>query len=198
MKYQLNALIPENKFGQPIDLSLSVILSTRNEALICFSLATKRLLNPPMWRQISGWTFDLLLISRFTKKEYGLAEEGDSFKFGTKRTIAVAGDEPDCLIVDNIKINANPSGPTEWLFFQMHPCRNSDTSQASHSYIIERNGNIVTARYHNRNETISVETGSRFESISNAKTPDLSVRPSKSEWLVLLKGLLSADVSVSR
>jgi hypothetical protein len=66
---------------------------------------------------------------------------------------------------------------------------------ATSSYIIERNGDIVTARYHGRNEISNIATASTLDNIRNATIAvGASIGLSEVQWSALLKGLLSAEI----
>jgi|SRR5579862_138536 len=204
MIFQLNRLIPENYIGKPTNLSTSVILSTTDEAAICFNRASKRLLNPPVWHKLSGWaSAHFELIGADGEENERLAREGDYFKIDVPGPGPSAGDGCDWVKVEKIALHTNPSGASEWTFLQVHPCGNPSKpggtahffkSQATSSYVVERNGNIVTARYHGRNETPNTSTDSTLDNIRNAAlAAGATLGFSEAQWMALLKGLLSRE-----
>jgi hypothetical protein len=206
MTYQINDLVPDNYVGKPTNLSSSVILPTREEALICFNRATKRLLNPPVWHKLSGWaSAHFELSGPDAEEKERLAEEGDYFRIDVPGPGPSAGDGFDWVMVEKISIHVNQTGISEWIFLQVRPCSNprkpnGDTahffkSLASSSYIVERNGNIVTARYHGRNETPNTSTDSTFDNARNATfAAGAAIGLSEVQWTALLKGLLAAEI----
>jgi hypothetical protein len=206
MTYQINHLVPENYVGKPTNLSFSVILPSRHEALICFNRATKRLLNPPVWHKLSGWASAHFQLSGRDAEELDrLAEEGDYFRIDVPGPGPAAGNGYDWVIVEKISLHVNPTGISEWTFLQVRPCSNPRnpeqgtahffTSIATSSYIVERNGDIVTARYHGRNEIPNRATDSTLDNIRNATIASGAVIGlSEAQWSALLKGLLSAEI----
>jgi hypothetical protein len=206
MTYQINHLIPENYVGKPTNLSLSVILPSLDEALICFNRATKRLLNPPVWHKLSGWTIAHFQLSGPGAEELDrLAEEGDYFRIDVTGAGRSAGNGYDWVNVEKINLHVNPTGTSEWTFLKMRPCSDPRkpeqgtahffTSIATSSYIVERNGNIVTGRYHGRNEIPSTATDSKLDYIRNVNiSTGAAMGFSEVQWTALLKGLLSAEI----
>jgi hypothetical protein len=206
MTYQINQLVPDNYTGKPTNLSFSVILPSYEEAFTCFNRAGKRLLNPPIWHKLSGWaSAHFLLAGSDAEEKDRLAEEGDHFRIDVPGPGPAAGDGFDWVMVEKIKLHTNPSGISEWIFLQVRPCSNPRKSNgetahffkslATSSYIIERNGNIVTARYHGRNETPNTSTDSTIDNIRNATmAAGAAMGFSEAQWTALLKGLLSAEI----
>jgi hypothetical protein len=206
MTYQINNLVPDNYVGKPTNLSSSVILPSGEEALACFNRATKRLLNPQLWHKFSGWaSAHFELAGPDPEEKYRLTAEGDYFRIDVPGPGPQAGDGFDWVMVEKIKLHKNPTGTSEWTFLQVYPCSNPRKpngesahffkSLASSSYIIERNGNIVTARYHGRNESANTMTGSTPDNVRNATVAAaLAIGFSEAQWTALLKGLLSAEI----
>jgi hypothetical protein len=206
MIYQINQLVPENYVGKPTNLSVSVIMPSREEALVCFNRATKRMLNPPTWHQLSGWASARFKLAGVDGQEVNrLALEGDYFMIDIPGPGPATGEGFDWVAVEKINAHENHSGVSEWSFIQVRPCRNphkagDDTahffkSMATSSFIIERNGNIVSARYHGRNEVPNTSTESITDNLRNAAVAaGASVGFSEAQWKALLKGLLSAEI----
>jgi hypothetical protein len=206
MTYHINNLVPDNFVGKPTNLSSSVILPSREEAIICFNRASKRLLNPPVWHKLSGWaSANFELMGMDAEEKNRLAEEGDHFRLDIPGPGPSSGDGYDWVIVEKIASHHNPAGISEWTFLKVHPCsdpRHNERStahffksQASSSFIVERNGNIVTVRYHGRNETPNIATGSIIDDVRNGIVAGLAALGfSEAQWSALLKGLLSAEI----
>lgn len=203
---QINQLIPENYTGKPINLSFSMILLTHEEALASFNRAGKRLLNPAIWHKLSGWaSAHFLLTGSDGEKKDRLAAEGDHFRIDVPGPGPAAGGGFDWVRVEKIKLHTNPSGISEWIFLRVRPCSdplkpNGDTahffkSLATSSFIAERNGKIVTARYHGRNEKPNTSTDSTMDNMRNATfATGAAMGFSEAQWTALLKGLLSAEI----
>ena len=206
MTYHINELVPDNYIGKPTNLSNSLMFPTREEAIVCYNRASKRLLNPPIWHKLTGWaSAHFLLIGPDAEEKERLAEENDYFRLDIPGPGSAAGNGFDWVVVEKVATHSNPSGTSEWTFLKVHPCSNPKNpegktahffkSQASSSFIVERNGNIVTSRYHGRNETPNTGTGSIIDDIRNGIVAGLSAAGlSEAQWYALLKGFLSAEI----
>src|SRR5579862_8438433 len=104
MTNEINRLIPDNYVGKPTNLSSSLILQSREESLLCYQRASKRLLNPPIWHKLSGWaSASFELTGSDAERKERLAEEGDHFKINIPGPGPSAGEGYDWVIVEKIK-----------------------------------------------------------------------------------------------
>src|SRR5580658_9510050 len=125
MTYRINDLVPDNYIGEPVNLSSSVILPSREEALVCFNRATKRLLNPAIWHKLSGWaSAHFQLVGPEAEEKDQLAEEGDYLRLDVPGPGPSAGNGFDWVIIEKISSHPNPAGTSEWTFMKVHPCSN--------------------------------------------------------------------------
>jgi hypothetical protein len=206
MTKHLDSLIPENVTGKPSDLSFSVTSASIEEAHGCFRRAFKRLLNPPLWHELSGWgTASLELIGANSGKEKRLAKEGDYFRLDIPGPGSKAGQGYDWVTVKDITSFSDPGGLVEWAFLKVHPCANPLAanggtahffkSEASSSFALERDGNVVKASYHGRNEVPNTDTKSKIDNLRNTLAAGTAMLGfSEFQWTSLLRGFLSPEI----
>lgn len=196
--------IPPNTIGKAVDLDYSVTAVNEEEAIKTFKRASKRLLNPPVWKEISGFfsaTFHLE--NSVESSPQRLAMEGDYLRINIPGPGNTAGDGYDWVQVVGIteyedagigefslelRPSINPAKPAEGRahFFK---------EGASSTFIIRRNGNVVTASYHGRNEVPNVEDVSLGDKVRNTiVATGARAGISELQWAALMKGILEKEL----
>ena len=155
-------LIPANTLGKALDLESSVTENSVEEAINTFTRACKRLLNPPIWQELSGSiSASFKLESADQSNANRLAQVSDYLKIDIPGPGPVAGKGYDRVKVENIAESADPSAEQSFgMMLKASP--NPDIPErgiahffsegATSTFVIKRNGHTVTASYHGRNE----------------------------------------------
>lgn len=196
--------IPVNTIGKAVDLEHTVTCPTEEEAIKTFRRASKRLLNPPVWKEISGmFSASFHLADSVEANTHRLARVGDYLSINIPGPANAAGKGYDWVqvvnIVENsdaaldefaIELNAsiNPEKPEEGIahFFK---------EGAISIFIIKRNGNTVTAYYHGRNEVPNTEDVSLGDKVRNAiVAAGATAGISELQWTALIKGLMEKEL----
>lgn len=202
----MDALIPENTKGKPVDLDTSVSLPTREKAQDCFRRAYKRLLNPPVWHQLGGaLSAEFVLVNDKGQELERLAEVGDYLRIDVPGPGGHSGRGFDWVVVEMIEDKANPGAEEESVGMRVRACENpagneKDTahffqSDATSTFIIRRKGNTVTAAYYGRNEVSNTNTEKQTDKLRNALIAlGAMAGLSELQWSGLIKGFLSKEI----
>lgn len=201
-----HAIIPARTIGKNTDLEHDVTLDSREEALNTFKRACKRLLNPPLWHKLGGsLSAEFNLTAADGKEQNRLAEEGDHFRIDIPGPGSSTGDGYDWVKVEVIDDKSDALGEMEIFALRVRASSNpnkgtDDTAHffqdtATSTFIIERNGNKVTASYHGRNETPNTKTDKTSNNIRNSMVAlGAAVGLSELQWMALIKALLEDEI----
>jgi hypothetical protein len=203
-------LIPVNQKGKPSDLEFSIVFPSGEAAATCFRRAANRLRNPSLWHVMAGWaSANFLLTDASGTTLTRLALEGDCLRIDVPGPGPNAGHGYDWVKVENIDDGITVRGVWEWIAMKLRPCPEPgkgghDTAhffreEASSTFVIERAGTKVTARYHGRNEIPNTSTENSMDNIRNAVVATSAmVSFSEAQWSALIKGLLTAEIDGER
>ena len=192
--------------GKPNDVEFSVTLFSRESATKCFDRAAKRMLNPRIWHELAGWaSAHFLLVGPNGKVVNRLAEGGDYLRIDIPGPGPGAGAGYDWVKVEMLEYHKDPEGDQEWIGMQVRPCGEPGKpgSEAAHffqsdatsTYIIQRDGEKVTASYHGRNEVANTSTNRALDNIRNAVVAaGALVSFSEVQWAALSKGFLAEEI----
>jgi hypothetical protein len=199
-------LIPVNEKGKPSDLESSVTLATIDEARHCYMRAVKRMQNPAIWHDLAGWaSASFTLVDQDGQDLSRLAREGDYIRIDIPGPGTVEGGGYDWVTVERMDEYIDSSGQREWTGMKVRPCSNPTAgaggaahffgSDASSTFIIERDGAKVTARYHGRNEVPNTATEKLADNVRNALvSAGAVVSLSEAQWSALSKGFLTEEI----
>jgi hypothetical protein len=199
------SLIPVNTLGKALDLESSVTENSVQEAITTFKRTCKRLLNPPVWQELSGSvSASFHLESPVQTRTNRLAEVNDYLKIDIPGPGPVAGKGYDWVQVENIAENADPSADQSYgMTLKASPNPDAPEQGVAHffsagatsTFIIKRNGNTVTASYHGRNEMPNTKKASFADKIRNSLIAAGALAGlSEIQWMALLKGLLKKEI----
>jgi hypothetical protein len=204
--FPIVSIIPEHTVGKQTDLEQTATLPTAEAATDCFKRAYKRLLNPPVWHEISGkLSASFMLAGKAGYELDRLAQENDYIRIDLHTPGNAAGEGYDWVKIEAMQYLSGPNDTEELFGMRVRPCANpadegSDTahffkSTATSTFIIHRQGNTVTASYHGRNEQTNSDTGNTTDNIRNTAVA-AAAKAGKSElqWMALIKGLLQAEL----
>jgi hypothetical protein len=201
-----NDLIPVNEKGKPNDLEFSVTLDTIDKARHCYMRAVKRMQNPRIWHELAGWASAAFTLVGMTGEDLPrLAWEGDYIRIDVPGPGPAEGGGYDWVRVEKMQEYIDSSGQREWTGMKVRPCgvpgpgapgtAHFFTSDATSTYIIERDGLTVKALYHGRNEVPNTTAPKVSDKVRNALVAaGAIVSLSEVQWTALSKGFLSEEI----
>ena len=200
-----NPIIPANNVGKAVDLEHCVTEDSIEEAGTTFKRACKRLLNPPVWHQLSGAISASFKLETQSKVDaHRLAQINDFLVIDIPGPGSTAGDGYDWVKVDNIVENADPAAEQSF-GMTLKAAPNPDKPEqgiahffgegATSTFIIKRNSHTVTVSYHGRNELPNTKTASFPDKIRNSIIAAGALAGiSELQWMALIKGLLQKEI----
>jgi hypothetical protein len=200
-----NPIIPANNVGKALDLEHYVREESIEEAINTFKRACKRLLNPPVWHELSGVlsaSFQLQPSNGDSRNR--LAQINDYLLIDIPGPGPSAGNGYDWVKVENIAENADPAAEQSF-GMTLKATPNPDKPEqgiahffgegATSTFIIKRNSNTVTASYHGRNELPNTKKASFPDKIRNSIIAAGALAGiSELQWMALIKGLLQKEI----
>lgn len=202
----LSSLIPLQEKGKQTDVQHSITLDTRQEAQDAFKRAWKRMLNINIWHKLSGFaSAHFVLKDKELSDGNRLAKVGDYLRIDIPGPGPASGDGYDWVRVDDVEEVLNNDGEEESVGMRVRSCKNPNkesnetahffTSDATSTFIINRNGNTVTAAYHGRNEVLNTDTKKLSDKIRNAVVGTSGLMGvSELQWSRLMKSFLEREV----
>ena len=193
-------LIPEQETGKSSDNECSVHCSSIEQACALFDRAKARLLNVNDWEDVAeGISAKFVLTDSGGHTKDAGVEVGDFFRIEIPGPRSTKG--ADWVRVESVEDNTNHNSDAERFLIRVRPASSpvdagSDTAHffddsASSNFLIEREGLLVRASVHGRNEKPNTESGGIVNSIRNAVTAITAIfGASDIQWKNLVKGLL--------
>jgi len=199
-------LLPANNKGKATDLTKSVVLDTEDAARDCFRRAYKRLLNPPVWHELThnlGASF--VLTDSNGKEADRLAQERDKIRIDIPGPGNAAGGGYDWVVVEKVEDHANPNLSIESFGMTLRAAAapNDDNGKTAHffkegatsTFIIERKDKTVTASYFGRNEVPNTKTGNFPNDVRNALVAiGAFAGLSELQWGTLIAAFLQPEI----
>ncbi len=195
------AIVPDNHSGASSDNEFSVQKEDVRSAQKLFQLGKARLLNVNQWHQISGMASAVFQLTDEQGKEVNRpAKLGDHFKIDIPGPGTITGKGNDWVQIEAIEDNAEAD--CEIIAIRVRPVSNPQNSkedvahffseEASSTFSITRNGNIVTAAVQGRNEKPNLKAENLLDKVRNAVVGTSAIAGmNKPQWKSLVKGLLS-------
>jgi len=202
----LRRLIPLQEKGKETDVEHSITLDTKEEAQDAFKRAWKRMLNINIWHKLSGFvSADFVLKDEHAINGNRLAKVGDYLQIDIPGPGPASGDGYDWVRVDDVGEVLNNDGGEESVGMRVRSCKNPGkdsnetahffTSDATSTFIINRNGNTVIAAYHGRNEELNTDTKKLGDKIRNTVVGTSGLMGvSELQWSRLMKSFLEREV----
>lgn len=193
--------IPRQYTGKQLDLDATTVLPDEESARAFFALAKRRLLDVNRWYEIAEIPASTFMLT----DPYGgeavksRPAEHDKIRIDIPGPGPSAGDGYDWVVVEDVTEVAdtlcsltlrptnNPLALSEETahFFQ---------DQATSTFVVERHGLEVRARYHGRNEVVNTETDSVVDNTRNAAVGiGAKLGLSYPQWKSLVEGLVKRD-----
>ena len=195
-------LVPSQQVGSETGAKHEVFASSRVKALELFRTAKRKLLHINHWHNISGpgsATFKLL-------NDQGVPVFrdpviGDLICMDLPGPGPAAGDGYDWVRIEAMDDHTNPIAETESFAFRTRPVKKpysegNDiahfyTSDATSTFVIERNGDLLMAQEVGKNEISNTKTSKVTDKIRNSLlATGARVGFSALQWKGLMKGLL--------
>lgn len=198
-------LIPENIKGKEVNMEEIILENSLEEAVGTYNRACSRLLNPPLWHQLSGLAGAVFLLQSAKGEEaHRLAHLNDYIKIDIPGPGSGAGEGFDWVKLEAMQENTLPDAEYS-LGIRVRACTNPMHKEmgtahffkgdATSTFIIKRNGNKVTASYHGRNELPNTTDVIMTDKIRNAVVAaGAIVGLSEIQWKALLKGFLQKEI----
>lgn len=198
-------LVPKQVKGAKSDTSHSVDFKGREEALEFFEVAKNRLLDVSNWHKLAGMgTASFALTDGVGNIVRRVAGEGDHLRIDIPGPGSKTGDGYDWVKIERIEHKNDAANDNEEISMRARPASNPNDSaeetahffkdDASSTFMVLREKNIVKAEIHGRNELPNVEQETRLDSIRNVFTALLAVLGfSKFQWKKLVKGIVSQE-----
>lgn len=196
---------PENKTGKFVDETNFVTEQSTEEAIATYNRACARLLNPPLWQQLTpGITATFKISIPGNKDPRRLLLVNDFLKIDIPGPGPAAGNGHDWVKVETIEENSVP-GMDDSLAMRLRACSNPNTedeaiahffdAEATSTFIVQRKENTVTVSYHGRNEVPNTSNVALIDKVRNTVVA-LGAKAGFSElfWKALVKGLLQKEI----
>ena len=195
--------VPKQEKGAKSDTSHSVKLKTPKEAQAFFKVVKNRLLDVSNWYKLCGLgSATFALTDHMGNKVRRLAKQGDHLRIDIPAPSSKTGDGYDWVRVETIENKNNPADDYEELSMRARPAKNPKDNagetahffqdDASSTFMIIREKNIVKAEIHGRNELPNVQQETKLDTLRNAVMALAAMLGfSKFQWKKLVKGLVS-------
>ena len=195
-------MVPPQHVGKKLDTENEVNAPSEEEAKGLFQLATQRLLNVNEWDKICG---PLSSVFRLTDNGGALKEgqptPGDHFRIDVPGPGSKTGEGYDWVRVEAIDDHRNPNADSESVTIKVRPATNprnsnNDTAhflseEATSSFRVAREGRVVRAEVHGRNEVPNTDAEKPIDKVRNAVVGTGAVAGmSNPQWKSLVNGLL--------
>lgn len=199
---QSKKTIPKQRKGAKSDTSYSINLKTPEEAKRYFSESKTRLLDVSNWHQLCGLvTATFALTDNSGNKVTRDAREGDYLRIDIPGPGSKTGDGYDWGKIESIETKLNSANDYEELLMRVRPSKNPSANSgqtahffkedASSTFMVIREKNIVTAEIHGRNEVPNTKPEKITDAIRNTLIAiGAMLGFSKAQWKKLVKGLV--------
>jgi hypothetical protein len=196
-------IIPVQKEGSQSDNEHTVVCRSREEAVNLFTAARKRLLDVNKWESYCNGLIsaDFTLCDAKGNPVKRLAQEDDYFKIDIPGPGPVEGDGYDWVQIENVVAARQPHADMELISIRVRPApspQNTSSSvahffsdMATSTFLIQRNGEKVTAAIHGRNEKANTDTSLADKVRNNMVAGAAIARFSDIQWKQLAIGLIS-------
>lgn len=196
-----NQFIPEQIVGSKLDLSANIKLDDKQEALDFFEIVKKRLLNVNKWDEICNAPSSTFKLINFKNQPItGLVKKNDYIRIKIPGPGTKLGEGFDWVRVESI--NEKIAKDEEILSITVRPCSHplKPKNEIAHffqptatsTFQVYRNGNLIYATVHGRNEIPNTKNGRLLDKIRNTLIAwSAKLGFSYPRWKLLVNGLLN-------
>lgn len=197
--------VPPQEEGTKKDIDHTVATADENDAKKLFMIARNRLMDVNHWHEFSGpASATFRLTDPHGKELKRTVEKGDLFKIDLPAPGPTEGKGFDWVKVETIEEQGNPNGGKESIAIRVRPTPSpltpgEETAHffqeiATSSFVLERDGNKVTAAVYGRNEVPNTETHNIIDKVRNAIVGSTAILGfSNVQWKSLIKGLMETE-----
>ncbi len=196
---------PAHTKGKFVDTAYAVEEPTLEEAIVTYNRACARMLNPPVWEQLTGGkNVSFKLATENEDEVQRLAKEGDYFKIDLPGPGSASGQGYDWVKVETIEENTAPDADDS-LAMRLRACSNPHTEEesvahffqedATSTFIVRRKDKKVSFSYHGRNEVSNTTEVPVLDKMRNAVVA-LGAEAGLSDvfWSALVKAMLQKEI----
>ncbi len=202
MKNSSGNEIPPQLEGKQVDITEMIKVAGHEEAKIIFMEARRRLFDISNWSYISkGISAEFVLTDKFGEPKKGNPFVGDHFRIDIPGPGSVSGEGYDWVRVELVEDKRAPDSVSEWALIKVRPAKdpaNHDGvahffhDHATSTFIVKREGNLITAGVHGRNEKPNKENNHLTDKIRNTVIGLFAVAGVATiQWRKLVNGLLN-------
>ena len=196
---------PLQQTGKFLDTAHFVEEATVQDAIETYNRACSRMLNPPVWEELTaGMNVSFRLANISGKEVKRLAAVNDYFKINLPGPGSPSGEGHDWVKVETIEENTAPDADDS-LAMRLRACSNPGSNaeavahffngEATSTFIVSRKGKRVSFSYHGRNETANTDDVPVLDTMRNAVIA-LGARAGLSDvfWNALVKAMLQKEI----
>lgn len=199
----MESKIPQQHTGGHSDTVSRIELSDEQSAIQHFQTVKKRLLDINNWEKYAGEEkAEFTLYSASGTQKTSNPEKGDYFRINIPGPGNPSGEGDDWVQIEEIK--EENTGHSESVFMRVRPCSFplNDKPETAHffdekatsNFLIKREGNLISAEVHGRNEEPNTEDVGIIEKIRNTVVAiGGMLLGSKIQWKGLTDGLLALE-----
>lgn len=195
-------IVPEQTEGVKKDIEHRELAADENDARKLFMIARNRLVNVNQWHAYSeGLSAEFLLFGPEGIAVDRTAEMGDFFRIAVPAPGPTESEGYDWVQIEAIEDRSDPNGPYECMAMRVRPTHDptrkgenvahffKDVSTSS--FVVERDGRIVTAAVYGRNEVPNTETSNMVDKVRNAVVGvGAMLGIANIQWKNLVEGLI--------
>ncbi|WP_276370878.1 hypothetical protein [Chryseolinea sp. H1M3-3] len=196
-------IVPDQHTGKAIDAESTVDLPSEEDAKAFFKTVKSRLQNVNEWKSYAGNLSAVFqLVDPQGTEVQRDVQKGDYFKIDIPGPGTKSGEGYDWVQVEDVENDNTPNG--DRFAFRVRPTDNPQSNendvahfysdQSTSSFVVERNGNTITASIHDRNTKPNTSAERTSDKIRDAVVGAAGVASfSKIQWKKLTDGLLKTS-----
>lgn len=202
--------IPLQQIGRQTDYTHNCTLPNLEEAHAVFKQAAERLLTINLWHEYAGsGSAKFTLCNNSGNALTGFAAEGFFISIDLPGLGANAGGGLEWVIIENMEAGGDGHSAEEYLLFTARPVpdpRENKTmvahfysDRSTNTFMLHRDGRVVTAGAHGRNESPNNEDVDLHDKIRNTAIALMArVGLSGGQWQKLVNGIMECTVASSK
>jgi hypothetical protein len=195
-------IVPPQEDGTKKDIEHIIKAVDENDARKLFNIARNRLVDVNHWHTFSN-PAHFQLTDNHGRELNRTAEKEDYFKINIHAPGPAEGKGYDWVYIEAIEDQSNPNGHDEHMAMRVRPTSSPETKSdenvahffsddATSSFVVKREGTLVTAAVYGRNEKPNTSTSNVVDKLRNAVVAVTAIFGlSNVQWNSLVKGLLS-------
>jgi len=198
----MTTLIPHNIKGIKNDLFETVYMPTTEQAKAIFTQACHYMSNPFEWHELTDLPAKFLPASDNELEYFYPVTEGNYFRIEICGSGNFKGSGYDWIKVETVEDKRKPEDARESFGMTLRACSNPFRgslakarffkSLATSSFLVQRNGKLITASYHGRNEVSNSQAVNILDNMRNAFVAiGAEAGMSDAVWSRLLKAFLA-------